>query len=68
MKKYNQKLINKLNEVWKENPELNFIQLLINAITYRLETHTDFYYIQDDDLLFYLKEYQKLCKSLKKED
>lgn len=46
------KILNELSVVWKKNPDLRLGQLICNVLQ-----DPQLYYIEDDDLIDYLKKY-----------
>lgn len=47
------RILNRINELWHDNPDLRLMQLLMNA----LNLNQDPYYVEDDILEKKLKEY-----------
>lgn len=47
------RILNRINELWHDNPDLRLMQLLMNA----LNLNQDPYYVEDDILEKRLKEY-----------
>lgn len=48
-------ILNKIKEIWKDNPDLRLTQLIMNA----LGMCSDPYYIEDNDLYPALMKYYK---------
>ena len=47
------KMIKEIERVWKKHPDLRFMQLLGNVF------RADSYYMEDEDMLRFLKDYYK---------
>ena len=59
-----ERVILQVKHIWRTNPSLRLGQLLVNAAG-EAERESDIFYIEDDDLLKYLRHYNEKHKETK---